>query len=97
MPEDLKTPRAGIIFSGFKARFPQYDSVYENGVNVPLLHAIGENDPMVSSKRSQDLIQICKDPKVLKHDGGHNIPKSDDDTAIIVQFAQKYIQDEQKT
>ncbi|KAK3077765.1 hypothetical protein LTS18_009370, partial [Coniosporium uncinatum] len=46
------SPMAGVFFSGFKARFSQYDSIYEPGIGVPTLHVMGENDQLVSRVRT---------------------------------------------
>ncbi|KAF2162195.1 hypothetical protein M409DRAFT_27573 [Zasmidium cellare ATCC 36951] len=86
MPAQLPTPSAGVIFSGFRARFPQYDSVYEPGIDVPLLHVIGEKDSLVRSERSEALIKVCREANFLKHPGGHDIPKLDEDQGKIVEF-----------
>lgn len=62
--------RAGVFFSGFKPRFPQYESVYEYGIEVPTLHVMGINDPVVTIERAETLKSVCRDAKVMKHPGG---------------------------
>lgn len=91
MPMDLPTPLACIAFAGFKARFSQYDSVYDDGIDAPILHVIGAGDSLVRHERSQALIHICSRAKILKHDGGHNIPKGDAEVAEIVQFIRQHV------
>lgn len=91
MPANLQTPMASVLFSGFKARFAQYDSVYEHGIDVPTLHVIGDGDSLVRLERSQALIDLCSKTKVLRHEGGHNIPKGDEEVAQIVQFVKEYV------
>lgn len=86
MPQQLATPMAGVIFSGFRARFQQYDSLYDAGIDMPVLHVIGEKDPLVRSERSEALIKVCQRSEFLKHAGGHDIPKSDEDQARILKF-----------
>lgn len=85
------TPLAGVAFSGFKARFSQYDSVYDHGIDMPMLHVTGEGDSLVRHERSQALIQLCSRAQILKHDGGHNIPRSDADLSDIVQFIRQHV------
>ncbi|KAK5076648.1 hypothetical protein LTR51_002331 [Lithohypha guttulata] len=58
LPPALPTPIASVVFSGFRARFPQYDSIYEPGIDVPMLHVMGQDDPLVNSERSETLIKI---------------------------------------
>lgn len=91
MPSNLATPLASVAFSGFKARFSQYDSVYDSGINTPMLHVTGAGDSLVRHERSQALIQLCSKAKILEHDGGHNIPKSDADLTEIAQFIRQYV------
>lgn len=86
LPEKQGMPMAGVIFSGFRARFAQYDSVYEHGIEVPTLHVIGEKDVVVAVERSERLMGACKEPRVLRHKGGHDIPSSEEDQDVIVEF-----------
>jgi predicted esterase len=87
----VTTPLAGVIFSGFRARFPQYDSLYEQDIDVPTLHVLGEKDPLVRSERSEALIRACLDSEFLKHAGGHDIPKKEDEIKKIVDFTRRYV------
>jgi len=85
-------PKAGIIFSGFRARFEQYNSLYETaGIEVPTLHVIGEKDEAVRGERSQQLIEVCSDVETLNHPGGHDIPKSAEDQRRIAQYLRKHV------
>lgn len=91
MPQDIPTPFASVVFSGFKARFSQYDSVYANGIDVPILHVIGAGDSLVRLDRSQALIDICTRGRILEHEGGHNIPRGEEDVAQIATFIRDHI------
>jgi hypothetical protein len=86
LPEKQGMPRAGLFFSAFKPRFPQYDSVYEYGIEVPTLHIMGEKDMIVTVERSETLKSVCSDARSLKHSGGHDIPDSEEDISEIVKF-----------
>lgn len=86
LPKNQGMPMAGVIFSGFRARFAQYDIIYEHGIDVPTLHVIGEKDVVVTAERSERLMAICKEPRVLRHKGGHDIPSSVEDQDVIVKF-----------
>lgn len=86
LPEEQRTPRAGIIFSGFQARFGEYASIYNSGIDVPTMHVIGENDLAVSKDRSEALALLCRGSKVLIHPGGHDIPKLKSDQDKVIQF-----------
>jgi predicted esterase len=86
LPHSQGTPSAGIFFSGFRARFPQYDGVYVHGIQVPTLHVLGRKDVIVSTERSESLMEVCQEPGLLKHTGGHDIPSSEEDEQVIIQF-----------
>jgi pimeloyl-ACP methyl ester carboxylesterase len=86
LPSNQGSPSAGIFVSGFRARFPQYDSIYAKGIDVPTLSIIGERDDAVSPERSEALMEVCRNPSVLRHPGGHEIPSSADHQATIIKF-----------
>ncbi|KUJ14806.1 uncharacterized protein LY89DRAFT_783888 [Mollisia scopiformis] len=92
LPQQQGLPRVGVYFSGFKARFAQYDSVYEHGIEVPTLHIMGEQDHVVRIERSETLKSVCRDPRTLKHGGGHNIPESEEDMAIVANFLREALE-----
>ncbi|KAF2446299.1 hypothetical protein P171DRAFT_323611, partial [Karstenula rhodostoma CBS 690.94] len=92
-PVDLgiPTPLAGVVFSGFRARYARYDDLYEPGIDVPVLHVLGEQDALVRSERSEALLRVCKSSERIVHPGGHGIPKGEADMAKIVEFTRKYV------
>jgi predicted esterase len=85
-PKEQGTPAAGIFFSGFKARFEQYDSFYAPGIEIPTMHVMGDKDAAVNLTRSEELASVCRGAKMLKHSGGHDIPKSETDRETILNF-----------
>lgn len=87
----MATPLAGIIFSGFRARYPQYDDLYASGIDVPMLHVLGEHDALVRSERSEALQRVCKSSERIVHPGGHDIPKGEADIARIVEFTRNHV------
>ncbi|CZS98378.1 uncharacterized protein RAG0_07157 [Rhynchosporium agropyri] len=91
LPCQLLVPSAGIFIAGFKARFPQYDSAYASGIDVPTLHVIGSQDVAVVPERSEALVKISTNPSVLRHGGGHNFPVSEEDQKIIIDFLRQNV------
>lgn len=91
LPVSLGPPSASIFVSGFRARFPQYDSIYASGIVVPTLHIIGEKDNDVSPQKSEALMKACRDPVVLRHAGGHEIPSLAEHQATIVKFLRENV------
>jgi pimeloyl-ACP methyl ester carboxylesterase len=92
LPVSLGSPSAGIFVSGFRARFPQYGSIYTSGIDVPTLHIIGEKDDSVSPAKSEALMEVCRSPSVLRHAGGHEVPSSEEHQATIVKFLRENVQ-----
>ncbi|KAM3424649.1 hypothetical protein BST61_g6637 [Cercospora zeina] len=94
LKQDPGRLKAGIIFSGFRARFRQYDDIYEpEGIGIPMLHVLGDKDPLVGSERSEALLRICERGEVLRFEGGHDIPKSEEDLKTIVNFVKRSLED----
>jgi len=91
LPASQGPPSGAIYVSGFKARFSQYDSIFAQGIDVPTLHVIGEKDDTVSPEKSEVLLQVCRDATVLRHAGGHEVPRSKDHQATIVKFLRENI------
>ena len=93
LPTNVPRVGAGIFFSGFKARFAQYDGIYEPGIEVPTLHVMGERDQSVTVERSEVLLKCCQERtrRVLRHKGGHDIPKEEVDQDVIVEFVRENV------
>jgi hypothetical protein len=86
LPKEQGTPMAGIFFSGFRARFVQYRNLYEPSIEIPTMHVMGEADLAVSVKRSVEFAGICEGATILRHAGGHDIPKKKEDQEMILRF-----------
>jgi hypothetical protein len=91
LPSNQGPPSAGVFISGFKARFPQYGSIYAQGIDVPTLTIIGEKDDAVPSEKSEALMKICREPSALRHAGGHEIPGSPEHQATIIKFLRENV------
>ena len=91
LPSQLLAPKTSVIFSGFRARFPQYDGIYEPQIDIPILHVMGEKDSIVRGERSDQLVEVCPNSEILKHAGGHDIPKSDQDQKQIAEFLRRHL------
>jgi hypothetical protein len=88
-PKEQGTPAAGIFFSGFKPRFERCDSIYAPGIDIPTMHVMGDKDAAVTLMRSEELASVCRRAKVLKHSGGHDVPKSETDREMILNFVRE--------
>lgn len=75
---DEKPPHPPLSFcisaSGFKPKDSFFSTFFEPSYNTPTLHIIGLNDVIVTTERSQTLIEASANRRVIAHDGGHFIP-----------------------
>ncbi|KAI3341152.1 serine hydrolase FSH [Ustulina deusta] len=68
----------GVIYSGFHATPADLQWLFDPAIATPTLHFLGGLDTVVEEKRSQALIERCRDPMVLTHPGGHYVPVARD-------------------
>lgn len=85
-----------VIFSGFKARFPQYAWLYEPPIQTPMLHVIGRNDPIVTPDRSSELVAANPTGKVLEHPGSHFVPSAARYRNEVVDFVVAHVKPRRK-
>ncbi|KAI0458191.1 serine hydrolase FSH [Xylaria acuta] len=67
-----------VVYSGFHAPPQGLQWLYEPAITTPTLHFLGGLDTVVEEKRSQALVERCRDPMVLTHPGGHYVPVARD-------------------
>ncbi|KAI1348851.1 serine hydrolase FSH [Xylaria sp. FL0043] len=67
-----------VIYSGFHATPADLQWLFEPAIATPTLHFLGGLDTVVEEKRSQALVERCRDPMVLTHPGGHYVPVARD-------------------
>ncbi|KAL8161325.1 hypothetical protein V2J09_012814 [Rumex salicifolius] len=73
-----------IIISGGKLRSEKWvDKAYPNLISIPSLHFLGEEDYMKPS--GIELLKCYKDPYIIHHPEGHNVPKIAPESLPIVQ------------
>ncbi|KAI1309574.1 serine hydrolase FSH [Xylaria venustula] len=68
----------GVIYSGFHATPADLQWLFDPAIATPTLHFLGGLDTVVEEKRSQALVERCKDPMVVTHPGGHYVPVARD-------------------
>lgn len=94
-----------IFMSGFKTPIPLYVEKetlkldlrlhyelimdYPLCVDIPTLHIYGQEDEFISNEKSNELVEICKDPEVHIHPRGHILAQDSKSKNIILQFLQK--------
>ncbi|KAF2674889.1 dihydrofolate reductase-like protein [Microthyrium microscopicum] len=64
------------IYSGFKAPHPAYGAYFSPKIATPTVHFLGSVDTVVVEDRSLALVDVCVEPRIVRHPGGHFLPAS---------------------
>ncbi|TFK49246.1 FSH1-domain-containing protein [Heliocybe sulcata] len=75
---DGKAPHPPLSFcvavSGFRPTGALCAALFTPSYSTPTLHILGKGDIIVVEERSQGLINVSSNKRVLVHDGGHFVP-----------------------
>ena len=82
-----------IVYSGFKAPGPSYESLYSSGIQTPTLHFLGALDSVVEEGRSRALIDVCENAEVVIHPGGHFLPSQRVWMDAALRFVKKSLEE----
>ncbi|KAK0478133.1 FSH1-domain-containing protein [Armillaria novae-zelandiae] len=63
-----------VAVAGLKITDPLADVLFNPTYSTPTLHIIGKTDTIVTSDRSQELIDVSSNKRIEEHDGGHFVP-----------------------
>ncbi|PBK77587.1 FSH1-domain-containing protein [Armillaria solidipes] len=63
-----------VAVAGLKITDPLADVLFNPTYSTPTLHIIGKADVIVTSDRSQELIDVSSNKRIEEHDGGHFVP-----------------------
>lgn len=84
-----------IFISGFKTPMPLHISLhgdiaidYPEQIDIPTLHIYGQEDEFISNEKSNELVEICKNPIVHIHNKGHILAQDSESKKKILQFLQ---------
>lgn len=75
-PIQNKPFRFVISVSGFRPADPKFDSLFRDQIQTPVMLIVGANDSIVTSERSQTLVERCANIRVVRHPGEHYLPTS---------------------
>ncbi|KAJ3221437.1 hypothetical protein HK099_003531 [Clydaea vesicula] len=81
-----------LLFSGLKSRDQKHLKFYQNTIQSPSLHVLGNFDSTVDNSQSMDLTKCYQYPEILRFDGGHEIPDSTDALFSIQKFINENLQ-----
>jgi len=65
---------------------PKYRPLYDPQIRTPILHFIGKWDTITSEDQTMKLVECCGNPVVIRHLGGHIMPKSKDAKNAMMEF-----------
>ena len=75
-----------VVYSGFRAPGKLYEGFYEPKISTKTLHFQGQLDSVVDEGRSRGLIDVCEEPEVVVHPGGHFLPSQRPWLDAVVAF-----------
>ena len=84
--------RFAMFVAGFKSRQSSHKVYYEQLVQLPTFHIIGETDAVIPREMSDDLLQHYSSPVVLRHEGGHFIPSISKCKKDVFNFLDNFIE-----
>jgi len=82
--------RFAILVSGFKPRAKELSHNFEQPIEVPSLHIIGETDDKVAPAKSMDMLAGFASPVLYNHPGGHYIPSDATTRNALSEFVSKF-------
>lgn len=80
-----------IIVAGFKSLLKAHRHMYEEPIDGPSFHAVGESDAVIPSQSSVDLQSSFINPVVYTHAGGHYMPASPQLRTALTDFLSPYL------
>ena len=80
-----------IIVAGFKSLLSAHRPMYEEPIDCPSFHTVGESDAVIPSQSSEDLQSVFISPVVYRHSGGHYMPASPQLRTAITEFLSPFI------
>ncbi|KAJ5986982.1 hypothetical protein N7451_011347 [Penicillium sp. IBT 35674x] len=81
--------RFAVCFSGFRLEHEIYDHLYSPKVQTPILHVVGNLDPMIEPGKTKRLAGACANASVYQFLGTHYIPRSVDFVKALTEFVKQ--------
>jgi len=80
-----------ICSSGFILSHPQYKSLYYPRVQTPVLHFVGNFDPVIPQDHTLKLAGRCKNRLIVYHPGAHFMPRGKIFQEAMQDFIKKWL------
>ncbi|KAH8792230.1 dihydrofolate reductase, partial [Hyaloscypha sp. PMI_1271] len=75
-----------ICYSGFKLSHPRYKSLYYPRIQTPVLHFIGDLDPVIPEDHTLNFAGRCENRLIIYHPGAHFVPRGKICQEAILDF-----------
>ncbi|KAH8653987.1 serine hydrolase FSH [Tricladium varicosporioides] len=80
-----------ICYSGFILSHPQYKSLYSPQIQTPVLHFVGNLDPVIPKDHTLRFAGRCKNRLIKHHPGTHFVPRGKIFQEAILDFIDKWL------
>lgn len=80
-----------IIIAGFKSLLSNHRHMYDDPIDCPSFHTVGESDAVIPSQSSEELQSAFINPVVYRHNGGHYMPASPQLRTAIMEFITPFL------
>ncbi|PVH69113.1 hypothetical protein DL98DRAFT_626577, partial [Cadophora sp. DSE1049] len=80
-----------ICCSGFKFSHPRYKSLYYPRIQTPVLHFVGDLDPVIPENHTLKFAGRCKNRLIIYHPGAHFVPRDKIFQEAILDFIMEWL------
>ena len=80
-----------ICYSGFILSHPLYKSLYYPRIQTPILHFIGDLDPVIPEDQTLKFAGRCKNRSIKYHPGAHFVPRGKLFQEAILDFIKAWL------
>ncbi|KAH8548904.1 serine hydrolase FSH [Umbelopsis sp. PMI_123] len=80
-----------IICAGFVSRATAHQPLFDNIIQTPSLHIIGELDTLVAPERMLALSERFNKPAIFRHAGGHFVPTNAAGRNTIKEYIGRFV------
>ncbi|KAJ1882845.1 hypothetical protein H4R99_003344 [Coemansia sp. RSA 1722] len=80
-----------VLAGAFEVEPKEYHGIYENKLDTPSLHMMGEYDTVIDIERSRKMAAVFKSPVCFEFRGGHFIPQTTECVKVVQEFLAPFI------
>ncbi|KAJ1812642.1 hypothetical protein LPJ75_003553 [Coemansia sp. RSA 2598] len=80
-----------VLAGAFGVEPEEYQGIYENRLDTPSLHMMGEYDTVIDIERSRRMAAVFESPVCFEFSGGHFIPQTTECLRVVQRFLAPFI------